>query len=107
MSVTRIFMMYTKSSASARRIAEVIETEQDLTVKSQDDFPPVNTDAHIKFDNVRFSYAGGQDDLSGISFEVKRGGSLGIIGATGSGKTTLISLLMRFYDVQGLSLIHI
>ncbi len=101
MSVTRIFMMYTKSSASARRIAEVIETEQDLTVKSQDDFPPVNTDAHIKFDNVRFSYAGGQDDLSGISFEVKRGGSTGIIGATGSGKTTLISLLMRFYDVQG------
>lgn len=40
MSVTRIFMMYTKSSASARRIAQVIETEQDLTVKSEDDFPP-------------------------------------------------------------------
>ncbi|HIT85952.1 MAG TPA: ABC transporter ATP-binding protein [Candidatus Ornithomonoglobus intestinigallinarum] len=100
MSVTRIFNMYTRSSASARRIEEVLSTPEDLTVKKGPDAPlkPAD-DAHIEFDHVSFSYLGGHTDLSDISFKLKRGGHLGIIGATGSGKTTLIKLLMRFYDV--------
>ncbi len=95
MSVTRIFSMYTKSSASAKRIAEVIDTKDDLQVEEGAKYPSVSTDLHIIFDNVSFSYNGRQNDLNNISFSVKKGGKVGIIGATGSGKTTLIKLLLR------------
>lgn len=100
MSVSRIFVMYTKSAASARRIAEVLDAPEDLTVKSEAEYPPKETGAHIEFENVSFSYLGGRSDLEHISFALPRGGSLGIIGATGSGKSTLIKLLLRFYDVD-------
>ena len=50
------------------------------------------------FDHVGFSYKGAHDDVEQISFSVPRGGSLGIIGATGSGKSTIVKLLLRFYD---------
>ena len=100
MSVTRIFVMYTKSSASARRIAEVIDTENDLTLKSEDEYPRTSKDPFVSLKNVRFSYAGIKDDIRNISVDIEKGGSLGIIGATGSGKSTLIKLIMRFYDVS-------
>ncbi len=99
MSVTRIFIMYTKSAASARRIAEIIETENDLPVRDEKDFPAVNSKNHIEFQNVSFSYKGKSNNLENISFSLPHGGTLGIIGATGSGKSTLIKLLLRFYDV--------
>ena len=99
MSVTRIFVMYTKSSASAKRIAQVLDTSADLEVKSEREYPSREEDAHIVFDHVNFSYKGGHNDLTDISFAVPRGGSLGIIGATGSGKSTIVKLLLRFYDV--------
>ena len=98
MSVSRIFVMYTKSAASARRIAEVIEAPEEITVKSETEFPPVNNGSFIEFDHVTFSYRGKHPNLEDISFKLNRGESLGIIGATGSGKTTLIRLLLRFYD---------
>lgn len=99
MSVTRIFIMYTKSAASARRIAEIIETENDLPVRDEKDFPSLNSKNHIEFQNVSFSYKGKSNNLENISFSLPHGGTLGIIGATGSGKSTLIKLLLRFYDV--------
>lgn len=99
MSLTRMFTMYTKSAASARRIAEVLDAPEDLTVKSEEEYPARETDAHIEFDDVSFSYLGRGSDLEHISFRLPRGGSLGIIGATGSGKSTLVKLLLRFYDV--------
>lgn len=98
--VTRMFMMYTKASASARRIEEVLLCEDDIRVMSKDDYPDIRTDAFIKFQDVSFSYLGKRQDLSNINFELKKGESLGIIGATGAGKSTLIYLLMRFYDVD-------
>lgn len=100
LSVNRMFVMYTKCAASAGRIAEVIEAEEDVTVASEKEYPDKNTDAHIVFDRVSFSYKGKRNNLENISFELPRGGSLGIIGATGSGKSTLIRLLLRFYDVN-------
>lgn len=98
MSVTRIFVMYTKSAASAKRIAEVINTEDDIVIRSKEHFPDIKTHSHIKFESVAFSYNGKRNNLSNISFEIKKGGSVGIIGATGSGKSTLVKLLLRFYD---------
>ncbi len=100
MSITRIFVMVTKSTASANRIAEVVDAETDLAVCSEDEYPRRDDRDHIVFDNVSFSYNGKKDNLKNISFSVPRGGSVGIIGATGSGKTTVINLLMRFYDVD-------
>lgn len=97
--ITRVFVNYSKGSASAQRIAEVINTEPDLCIESEDKYPRISTDAHISFENVSFSYLGKKDNISGVSFELYHGQTLGIIGATGSGKTTLIQLLMRFYDV--------
>lgn len=100
LSITRIFMMYTKSSASASRIAEVMNTVKDLEIASLDIYPLVENDDYIVFDNVSFSYNHTKDNLKNISFRLSKGQTLGIIGATGSGKTTLVHLLMRFYDVN-------
>lgn len=100
MSVTRIFTMYTKSAASAKRIAEVIDAPAEIVLRSEAEYPAIKTDAHITFENVTFSYRGKLPNLENISFSLPHGGSLGIIGATGSGKSTLIRLLMRFYDVN-------
>lgn len=100
MSVTRMFVMYTKSAASANRIKEVVDASPDLTLCSEEDYPRKEGQSYIEFDRVSFSYNGKKDNLSKISFSLEKGGTLGIIGATGSGKTTLVSLLMRFYDVD-------
>ncbi len=99
LSITRIFMMYTKSSASAERIKQVIDVSKDLEQSSENIYPLQKDDAYIVFDKVYFSYNENKDMLKNISFRLNRGESLGIIGATGSGKTTIINLLMRFYDV--------
>lgn len=98
MTLSRMFVMYTKSAASAKRIGEVLDAPAELPVGSEADFPVKEEEAHISFDNVSFSYLGKLNDLDHISFSLPKGGSLGIIGATGSGKTTLIRLLLRFYD---------
>lgn len=99
MTVTRMFVMYTKSSASAKRIAEVLNSEDELSERSTEEFPDIATDVHIVFQNVEFSYNGKKNNLENINFSLKKGQSLGIIGATGSGKSTIVRLLLRFYDV--------
>lgn len=95
MAITRIFVIFSKAGASAARISEVLDTEEDL-----EELPVIQSDSeyHIEFDQVSFSYVK-EPCISDISFRIKKGESLGIIGSTGSGKTTLINLLMRFYDV--------
>lgn len=100
LSVTRIFMIYTKSTASARRIAEVVDAPKDLAVLPESEFPPREGEPFLVFDDVSFSYIPGKPLLQNISFSIEKGQTLGIIGSTGSGKTTLTHLLMRFYDVN-------
>jgi ATP-binding cassette subfamily B protein len=100
LGITRIFVNYSKGAASAARIEEVIRTESDLSVASVEDHPIKKDEPYIVFDDISFSYIGKKNNLEHISFSLEKGRTLGIIGATGSGKTTLIQLLMRFYDVS-------
>ena len=95
LSVTHIFVMYSRASASAGRIYEVLNAPEDLTTKEE---PAVEEEEHIVFDDVCFSYKGKTDNVSHISFKLKKGETLGIIGATGAGKSTIINLLMRLYE---------
>lgn len=100
MAVTRIFVMYSKASASANRVAKVIETPESILTENEEKYPESDKEYHVEFKDVTFSYNGRRNNLRNISFKLKRGEKLGIIGATGSGKSTLIYLLMRFYDVD-------
>ena len=102
LSITRIFMMFTKGTASMNRICEVLDEgrRDESEAATEGALPlPENPDRYISFENVTFSYRGKVDNTKSVSFDLPRGGTLGIIGATGSGKTTLLSLLMRFYQV--------
>ena len=109
MGLNRIFMSLSKASASADRIDSVLSAD-DEWVQEKEDY--ADSSDFISFNNVSFSYgkesktkgafAGGKREkaIDGISFSLKKGESLGIIGPTGCGKTTIINLLMRFYDVD-------
>lgn len=98
-SLTRIFIRMSRAGASAGRIVEVLELE--TTIVDGDKPLEINPSLpHLEFDNVTFSYHGKESHLENISFKLYRGQTLGIIGATGSGKTTIINLIMRFYDPQ-------
>lgn len=98
MGVTRLFVVLTRSVASANRVSEILELPEDLTVQALP--APETSRCHIEFRDVSFSYNKRRPTLEHISFALRRGESLGLIGATGSGKTTIIKLLMRFYDVD-------
>lgn len=98
MSLSRMFVMYTKCAASSKRISSVMEEENEL--KTFEDDGKGDTSVHISFENVSFSYLGKTNNLTDISFSLKKGESLGIIGTTGSGKSTILRLLMRFYDAS-------
>ncbi len=127
MAITRIFVIYSKASASAARIAEVLDAPEDLKLMSAEELEAAQaqeavkvqegkdrkaaldvgyegtaeeSEYHIAFHHVNFAYTK-EPCIINMDFGIKRGGTLGIIGSTGSGKTTLINLLMRFYDVTG------
>lgn len=98
MSVSRIFVRSSKAIASADRLGDILNLPEDLKVIADDDYK--DNDCHIEFDNVDFSYHKKESNIKNISFKLKKGETLGIIGGTGSGKTTIINLLMRLYDVD-------
>lgn len=98
MMLSMVFVQLTMSAASGKRVAEVIEEEPDM-------FDPENPlhdvkDGSIDFDNVSFSYTkGGDYALKGIDLHINAGETIGVIGGTGSGKSSLVSLIPRLYDV--------
>lgn len=97
--VTHIFIMWSRGEASARRISSVLELEEDMAVEPVQE-EVQETPAHITFKNVSFSYTGVGKNIEDLSFSLQRGQTLGILGGTGSGKTTIINLLMRLYDAD-------
>ena len=112
MGVSRIFMTMSKASASANRIDEVLHSETDQRVLLPEEGLRPAGGGFIRFEDVGFRYGedsqggdasdfageGREKALDGISFTLEKGESLGIIGPTGCGKSTVISLLLRFYD---------
>lgn len=100
--VANLVILMTRSSASAKRINEVFETKPSIVEKNKDYISvKENNGEKLRFENVCFSYSGSEETLTGISFSVKRGQTVGIIGGTGSGKSSLVNLIPRFYDVSG------
>ena len=98
MSLSRMFIMYTKCAASANRISEVLDMPDSFPLTEDDG--KGDPSSKISFENVTFSYLGKKPNLENITFSVPKGGTLGIIGATGSGKSTVVKLLLRFYDTD-------
>ncbi len=100
--VANLVILLTKASASAKRIDDVFKTQPSVVEKNHDNIKIFsdNDTPKIKFSDVSFTYGDGADELSNISFEIERGQTVGIIGGTGSGKSTLIGLIPRFYDVK-------
>jgi ATP-binding cassette subfamily B protein len=93
-----IITQFSQASASANRIFEILDAKSDVTDKPDAAVLP-QVDGHIKFENVTFRYFGGGDPvLKNVSFETLPGQVVALLGATGSGKTTIINLLPRFYD---------
>ncbi|MDX9691010.1 MAG: ABC transporter ATP-binding protein [Acholeplasmataceae bacterium] len=106
MSITRVFVLASRATASAERIDEVLNMKDDME-DGLEDIEVDPTKPIIEFKNVYFSYNQKEANLTDVSFKLYQGETLGVIGATGSGKTTIINLLMRFYDVdQGQILIY-
>ena len=96
MMLVMIFMLYPQAQVSAERINEVLETVPHITEGTQGAAPEQGT---LEFRDVSFRYPNAkEDELEHISFKVGRGQTLAVIGATGSGKTTLVGLIPRFYD---------
>ena len=100
MMLAMIFVMMTMSAASARRIAEVLEEKADITNPEQPDYDV--TDGSIRFDHVTFRYNKQSEKpvLDDLNFEIKAGETIGILGGTGSSKTSLVNLISRLYDVN-------
>ena len=94
-TLTRVFVVYSKGIASAKRVDEVLNTQSELSdVKDE----MTRREPYLCFDRVSFAYHADKPVLHDISFTLEKGQTLGIIGATGSGKSTVAKLLLRFYD---------
>lgn len=97
LGITRIFVMFSKGEASAKRVAAVLEMPEDLLVLPPEGTAP-ESPPHIAFQDVTFSYTGRGHNLEHLSFSLEHGQRLGILGPTGSGKSTILNLLLRLYD---------
>lgn len=100
MMVSMMFLQLTRAKACGDRVVEVLDTEVDI-VNPENPFIPENPKGDVEFKNVTFGYNDGIDILSDISFEAKPGSIVGIIGSTGCGKSSLVNLIPRLYDVTG------
>lgn len=101
MMLVLIFMIVPRAAVAARRIEEVIDTEPSIENGNISESPE-GKEGEIEFRNVSFRYPGAADSvLEDVSFKVEKGETVAFIGSTGSGKSTLINLVPRFYDVTG------
>ncbi len=100
MAINRMFTMFSKAAASSARILEVLDTPVELfETEPHYSFLPEHA-PHIAFKDVTFRYDRGSFALRHLNFTLERGETLGIIGATGAGKSTVIRAIMRYYDIK-------
>lgn len=96
--LANLVVILSKGSASAHRINQIFETKPSV-VETNTDYICAQPDSPIiEFKDVSFSYGGGDNELDHINFKINRGSVVGIIGTTGAGKSTLINLILRYYD---------
>lgn len=100
MMVSMLMLQITRAKACGDRVVEVLDTDVDI-VNPENAFKPTDPKGEIEFKNVSFGYNDGIDILSDISFKAKPGNIVGIIGSTGCGKSSLVNLIPRLYDVTG------
>lgn len=99
--VANLVVIFTKAFASAARVNEVLEMHSSIVNKTNQPVQPVQDSPKICFEQVRFCYPeAGADALSDINLTIRRGQTVGIIGGTGCGKSTLVNLIPRFYEVS-------
>lgn len=98
MMVSMLMLQITRAKACGDRVVEVLDTDVDI-VNPDNAFKPTDPKGEIEFKNVSFGYNDGIDILSDISFKAKPGSIVGIIGSTGCGKSSLVNLIPRLYDV--------
>ena len=98
LTLNRFFLMMSKANASAERIKDTISSVSTLVKVDSEEDAKIRGKGYVVFDDVSFSYEGTTRAISNVSFALNRGKTLGIIGGTGSGKSTIINLMMRFYD---------
>ncbi len=98
--LANLIVTFTKAIASANRIKDIFECKNEI-ISGNLDSVDKNAENSIEFENVSFRYNGaGDNSLENITFKIRKGGMLGIIGSTGSGKSTLSALIPRFYDAD-------
>lgn len=100
MMVSMLMLQITRAKACGDRVVEVLDTDVDI-VNPDNAFKPTDPKGEIEFKNVSFGYNDGIDILSDMSFKAKPGSIVGIIGSTGCGKSSLVNLIPRLYDVTG------
>ena len=100
LTLNRFFLMMSKANASSMRIKDTMDSISSLSIIEEESGNEKAKEGYIVFDDVSFSYNGSSNAVSHISFSLERGKTLGIIGGTGSGKSSIINLMMRFYDPQ-------
>ena len=100
MMVSMLMLQITRAKACGDRVVEVLDTNVDI-VNPKNAFKPTDPKGEIEFKNVSFGYNDGIDILSDMSFKAKPGSIVGIIGSTGCGKSSLVNLIPRLYDVTG------
>ena len=93
-----LITLFTKAHASAHRISEVLAETPAIADGENEQAADQASDAQIEFDHVSFAYAGGKPVFEDVSLRIRRGQTVGVIGGTGSGKTTLVNLIVRFID---------
>lgn len=98
--VANMAVLFSKSYASAKRVSELLTTQSSVSDEGNTDVKPIEGASAISFKNVSFQYGGGGYALKNLTVDIAKGETVGIIGGTGSGKSTLINLIPRFYDVS-------
>lgn len=99
--ITQLSNLFQTATASLARVFEILDEEEDTDVEEQLELDHADIDGDIEFKNVQFGYSKDKLLMDDINIDIKSGDTIAVVGPTGAGKTTLINLLMRFYDING------